>query len=215
MGGAHARNILELRSWKAQRALEICQARPCPLTTCHLRWHGLLPILTGARSVKSRDQARAPAKPAIQQRSCMHETAIDLQCKLQTAHHAQQSIAGILVLSHVWMQTRQQSICVRHEDVVDNTTTWLMDFQEQFGLATKPGFPIEVRSPTCPKHADNPDSLSSNVAHLPEGRRQLKISTSKVNLHAEGLCMTRRDTSALQRPWSHTSHSEISVRRRR
>ena len=42
------------------------------------------------------------------------------------------------------MQTRQQSICVRHEDVVDNTTTWLVDFQEQFGLATKPGFPIEV-----------------------------------------------------------------------
>ena len=42
------------------------------------------------------------------------------------------------------MQTRQQSICVRHEDVVDNTTTWLVDFQEQFSLATKPGFPIEV-----------------------------------------------------------------------
>ena len=28
--------------------------------------------------------------------------------------------------------------------MVDNTTTWLVDFQEQFGLATKPGFPIEV-----------------------------------------------------------------------
>ena len=42
------------------------------------------------------------------------------------------------------LQTRQQSICVRHEDVVDNTTTWLVDFQEQFGVATKPGFPIEV-----------------------------------------------------------------------
>ena len=48
------------------------------------------------------------------------------------------------MLSHVRVQTRQQSICVRHEDVVDNTTTWLLDFQEQFGLATKPGFPIEV-----------------------------------------------------------------------
>ena len=45
---------------------------------------------------------------------------------------------------HACLQTRQQSICVRHEDVVDNTTTWLVDFQEQFGLATKPGFPIEV-----------------------------------------------------------------------
>lgn len=42
------------------------------------------------------------------------------------------------------VQTRQQSICVRHEDVVDNTTTWLVDLQQQFGLATKPGFPIEV-----------------------------------------------------------------------
>jgi hypothetical protein len=46
------------------------------------------------------------------------------------------------VCAHV--QTRQQSICVRHEDVVDNTTTWLVDLQQQFGLATKPGFPIEV-----------------------------------------------------------------------
>ena len=27
---------------------------------------------------------------------------------------------------------------------MDNTTTWLVDFQEQFGLPTKPGFPIEV-----------------------------------------------------------------------
>ena len=52
--------------------------------------------------------------------------------------------------SNLWcMQTRQQSICVRHEDVVDNTTTWLVDFQEQFGLATKPGFPIEVSHSTA------------------------------------------------------------------
>ena len=57
----------------------------------------------------------------------------------------------MLVLSRACVQTRQQSICVRHEDVVDNTTTWLMDFQEQFGLATKPGFPIEVPSPARPK----------------------------------------------------------------
>ena len=39
MGGAHARNILELRSWKAQRALELCQVAPCPLATCHPRRH--------------------------------------------------------------------------------------------------------------------------------------------------------------------------------
>ena len=58
----------------------------------------------------------------------------------------------MLVLRHVRVQTRQQSICVRHEDVVDNTTTWLMDFQEQFGLATKPGFPIEVLRPALLKH---------------------------------------------------------------
>ncbi len=54
----------------------------------------------------------------------------------------------------VCLQARQQSICVRHEDVVDNTTTWLVDFQEQFGLATKPGFPIEVL--LVPPHAVHP-----------------------------------------------------------
>ena len=55
----------------------------------------------------------------------------------------------------VHVQTRQQSICVRHEDVVDNTTTWLVDLQQQFGLATKPGFPIEViymQSVNAPQH---------------------------------------------------------------
>lgn len=39
--------------------------------------------------------------------------------------------------------------------MVDNTTTWLVDLQQQFGLATKPGFPIEViymQSVNAPKH---------------------------------------------------------------
>ena len=44
----------------------------------------------------------------------------------------------------VW-QVRYQSACVRHEDLIENTTTWLLDFQEQFKLPTRPGFPIEVR----------------------------------------------------------------------
>ena len=33
---------------------------------------------------------------------------------------------------------------MRHEDLIENTTTWLLDFQEQFKLRTRPGFPIEV-----------------------------------------------------------------------
>ena len=32
----------------------------------------------------------------------------------------------------------------------------LMDFQEQFGLATKPGFPIEVLRPALLKHIGIP-----------------------------------------------------------
>ena len=43
--------------------------------------------------------------------------------------------------------------------MVDNTTTWLIDFQEQFGLATKPGFPIEVPSPACPKMCRHSNEL--------------------------------------------------------
>ena len=84
----------------------------------------------------------------------------------------------MLVLRHVQVQTRQQSICVRHEDVVDNTTTWLMDFQEQFGLATKPGFPIEVLRPALPQTRRHLVSSLSTLAHHAGGRRQLKISTS-------------------------------------
>ena len=41
-------------------------------------------------------------------------------------------------------QTRKQSICVRHEDLIENTKSWLVEFQEQFRLKTKPNFPIEV-----------------------------------------------------------------------
>ena len=35
---------------------------------------------------------------------------------------------------------------MRHEDLIENTTTFLLDFQEQFHLRTKPGFPYEVGS---------------------------------------------------------------------
>ncbi|KAK9843701.1 hypothetical protein WJX81_002991 [Elliptochloris bilobata] len=41
-------------------------------------------------------------------------------------------------------QVRLQSECVRHEDLVENTTSWLRDFQARFSLRTRPGFPIEV-----------------------------------------------------------------------
>ncbi len=58
------------------------------------------------------------------------------------------------------MQTRQQSICVRHEDVVDNTSTWLVNLQQQFGLTIKPGFPIEVN------HVQSIDVLRCPVASL-------------------------------------------------
>ncbi|BDA47078.1 hypothetical protein COCOBI_09-5330 [Coccomyxa sp. Obi] len=67
IGGVHASNILELRTWKAARALEVCQ-------------------------------------------------------------------------------TRKQSVCVRHEDLIENTKEWLVEFQKQFNFETKPDFPIEVVS---------------------------------------------------------------------
>lgn len=67
IGGLYASNILELRTWKAARALEICQ-------------------------------------------------------------------------------TRKQSVCVRHDDLIENTKEWLQDFQRQFNFETKPDFPIEVVS---------------------------------------------------------------------
>jgi hypothetical protein len=42
-------------------------------------------------------------------------------------------------------------MCVRHEDLIENTTTFLLDFQDQFRLRTKPGFPYEARAAhTCP-----------------------------------------------------------------
>ena len=97
----------------------------------------------------------------------------------------------MLVLRHVRVQTRQQSICVRHEDVVDNTTTWLMDFQEQFGLATKPGFPIEVLRPALLKHIGIQKSEFLGIfAHLGR-RRWLTISINYVTAcnHTQGLCL--------------------------
>jgi hypothetical protein len=42
---------------------------------------------------------------------------------------------------------RTQSACVRHEDLVENTTSWLRDFQARFSLRARPGFPAEVRRP--------------------------------------------------------------------
>lgn len=44
------------------------------------------------------------------------------------------------------LQVRLQSECVRHEDLVENTTSWLRDFQARFNLRTRPGFPIEART---------------------------------------------------------------------
>ena len=64
MGGAHARNILELRAWKAQRALELCQVAPCPLHTSHLRWHHPTRPLTTAFSAEFKGTAWAPVEPA-------------------------------------------------------------------------------------------------------------------------------------------------------
>ena len=45
---------------------------------------------------------------------------------------------------------------MRHEDLVENTTSWLREFQARFNLRTRPGFPIEARAPharTPPWHA--------------------------------------------------------------
>ena len=47
---------------------------------------------------------------------------------------------------------RLQSECVRHEDLVENTTSWLRDFQARFNLRTRPGFPIEARTPSLACH---------------------------------------------------------------
>ncbi len=44
------------------------------------------------------------------------------------------------------LQMRKQSVCVRHEDLIENTKEWLLDFQKQFNFKTKPDFPIEVLS---------------------------------------------------------------------
>ena len=69
MGGAHARNILELRSWKAQRALELCQVAPRPLPTWHpRRRQATPPLTTKALSAKIRNFAWAPVKPVGCQR---------------------------------------------------------------------------------------------------------------------------------------------------
>lgn len=46
-------------------------------------------------------------------------------------------------------QVREQSECVRHEDLVENTTSWLHEFQARFDLRTRPGFPIEARAASC------------------------------------------------------------------
>ena len=53
----------------------------------------------------------------------------------------------LLMLPAGLRQVRLQSECVRHEDLVENTTSWLRDFHARFNLRTRPGFPIEVRTP--------------------------------------------------------------------
>ena len=59
------------------------------------------------------------------------------------------------------MQMRHQSACERHEDLIENTTTFLLDFQAQFHLRTKPGFPFEVGGHARPCSEFGPSAASA------------------------------------------------------
>ena len=56
----------------------------------------------------------------------------------------------VMLMALCGCQVRLQSECVRHEDLVENTTSWLRDFQARFNLRTRAGFPIEARAPRLP-----------------------------------------------------------------
>ncbi len=83
------------------------------------------------------------------------------------------------------MQTRKQSVCVRHEDLIENTNSWLTDFQEQFKLETKPGFPIEVHS--FSKCFITPLCMTPQVPCHKDLTHSCKVSTSCATCLANGM----------------------------
>ena len=105
-------------------------------------------------------------------------------------------------------QVRHQSACVRHEDLIENTTTWLLDFQDQFKLRTRPGFPIEVTTlrPSCAPY------LRSSGALCWWRRRSMRVPEWQVckREHHRELRLFCDAVFVMQRPRTHVERASIT-----